>query len=89
MSKSSKDTPEPGADSKKAQDEELEHPIFCEKCRFIFQGENEFENHKCQQQSTSVVATANKVTRNTRRGRQTANEVGSYTNLAVSWMGYG
>ena len=86
MSKSSKHTLETGGEKPKGPEEELDNPIFCEKCRFIFQGENEFENHKCQKQSASVVANANKATMQTRRGRQTGNKVGSYTNLAVSWI---
>ena len=41
-------------------DQEEENPIFCEKCMFVFQGDAEFKNHGCQQNTDTVPEKTNK-----------------------------
>ena len=57
MSKSSKISLEAGGGRKRGQEPEAD--IFCEKCNFVFQGEDEFKNHHCQQNSPSTMDAGN------------------------------
>ena len=78
MSKSSKGILEAGGERKRGHDKEPEHPIFCEKCLFVFQGENEFKTHACLKKDLSVSEVTNKktvMTLDTRKGRQAQNKV--------------
>ena len=74
MSKSSKSVLEAGRGRKRGKEED----IFCEKCDFVFQGEVEFKNHLCQQNTSSAMDTANKkvaISLDNRRGRQSNDKV--------------
>jgi hypothetical protein len=76
MSKSSKSVLEAGGGRKRGQEEEQD--IFCEKCNFVFQGEFEFKNHLCQQNTSSVMDISNKkvaISLDNRKGRQSNDKV--------------